>query len=483
MAAERSPSRVEQKGALATVERLVTAADGDTLYRDVYLRRAADILSPLITEASFAAAAKGREELTRLLAQAQVAVTRQDWPQVREIGARAAAQQRSLDADKGLISAAESVYAAPAVVLDPLSPGLTSKRWSSAAQARADVTAALSELAREDAAARELYASRQSVLAGLKLAGAPGAGTPGEGASTANIEQQALQALERGDASALEGLADAMLGRSAGARPAGEEGTPTARAGIVLPGVLGEPLPAACLPRAKALGLEGVETTLASPAVASAISDFVERYALGASPAVYDRSHDGIARVAVAAEEVAIPPDVAAVYAETISLFALHLYVNSAGVRYVPLAVPREALLVETHPEGDETVTPLLRELGLDRRRALSRDEIEERLQKNGTRIVAEHLGLDPLAFRIVCVPPDVFIRVGRARTWGQRPEWTHFDGYQVMKGGRLRALVGGNSKFGGLADLCSIARDDGRENTVVRFAVIRRERLGVRIG
>jgi hypothetical protein len=30
--------------------------------------------------------------------------------------------------------------------------------------------------------------------------------------------------------------------------------------------------------------------------------------------------------------------------------------------------------------------------------------------------------------------------------------------------------------------DLCSISPDDARESTVARFAVIRRERLGVRI-
>jgi hypothetical protein len=148
----------------------------------------------------------------------------------------------------------------------------------------------------------------------------------------------------------------------------------------------------------------------------------------------------------------------------------------------VPLPTPREVVLVEAHADGDATVTPLLRELGLDRRRGLSRDDIETGLQKHGARVVAEHLGLDPLAFRIVCVPPDIFVRLGRDRGWGERPEWTHFDGYQVAKGGRLRALVGGNAKFGGLFDLCSISIDDARDNTVARFAVIRRERLGVRI-
>ena len=159
--------------------------------------------------------------------------------------------------------------------------------------------------------------------------------------------------------------------------------------------------------------------------------------------------------------DFAVPPDVAAVFAETVSLFALHLYVNSAGIRYVPIPAARECVLIETHAEGDETVTPLLRELGLEQRRGLARDDIEARLQKRGPHVVGELLGLDPLAFRLVCVPPDVFVRVGRDRGWGSRAEWTHFDGYQVMRGGRLRALVGGHKEYGGLYDLCSISRDD----------------------
>jgi hypothetical protein len=197
---------------------------------------------------------------------------------------------------------------------------------------------------------------------------------------------------------------------------------------------------------------------------------------------VHSRSHEGIARVAAAAERLDVPPEVAQIFAESISLFALHVFVNSAGVRYVPLPVPREALFIENHADGDQGLTPLLRELGIDRRTGLTRDDIEARLQRHGARIVRELLGLDPLAFRIVCIPPDLFVRLGRDRGWGRRPEWTHFDGYQVMKGSTLRALVGGNSEYGGVADLCTISRDDARDNTVVRFAVVRRERLGVRL-
>ena len=124
-----------------------------------------------------------------------------------------------------------------------------------------------------------------------------------------------------------------------------------------------------------------------------------------------------------------------------------------------------------------------MRELHLERRRGLARDQIEAHLRADGPRILADHLGLDPRAFRLVCVPPDLYTRLGRDRGWGEREEWTHFDGYQVVRGGGLRALVGGNARCGGLFDLCSISRDDARENTVVRFAVIRRERLGVRFG
>jgi hypothetical protein len=273
-----------------------------------------------------------------------------------------------------------------------------------------------------------------------------------------------------------------MLGASPATPPAGGAGPSVARGRLTAPDVLGQALPEGCVPAAKALGLDFVEATLASPALAGAITDFVTRYALGASPAVRDLASEGVARVTIAAEEAAVPPELAAVFAETIALFSLQVFVNSAGIRYVPLPASREPLLLEVHAEDQEPVTPLLRELGLERRRGLARNDIEARLLQHGARIVAKNLGLDPLAFRLVCVPADIFMRVGRERGWGQRQQWTHFDGYQVLSGGRLRALVGGNARYGGLADLCSIGSDDGRESTVARFAVVRRERLGVRI-
>src|SRR5215468_10934672 len=97
---------------LSTVTRLVTVAEGDTLYRDVYLRRAAELLAPTVTQERYEVAVKSADQAKKMLAQARAAVNRQDWEQVQQLSTAAAAIQRSLDAEQGSLSAAEAVYAA-----------------------------------------------------------------------------------------------------------------------------------------------------------------------------------------------------------------------------------------------------------------------------------------------------------------------------------------------------------------------------------
>jgi len=194
MAQETKDQGERQAQLLAQVARLVTAADGDTLYRDVYLQRAGVLLAPLIDEAHYEATLTVREQLDRLLGQARASVGRQDWAQVQELGNRAADLQRSLDAEREALAAAETVYGAPAVVLDPLSPGLPhSRRWPTADQARADVTAALAELAREEAGARDLYTARERARAARARPGAGGGGGgPGGGGGAPPPRRDAL---------------------------------------------------------------------------------------------------------------------------------------------------------------------------------------------------------------------------------------------------------------------------------------------------
>ena len=37
----------------------------------------------------------------------------------------------------------------------------------------------------------------------------------------------------------------------------------------------------------------------------------------------------------------------------------------------------------------------------------------------HGARILEKELGLDPRVFRLVCIPPDVYVRLGEAEGWG----------------------------------------------------------------
>ena len=173
------------------------------------------------------------------------------------------------------------------------------------------------------------------------------------------------------------------------------------------------------------------------------------------------------------------PPDAASRLKEFIGIFMLHPFITSGGTRYLPSCI-EEVVLFEDFSEGETCApaTELIDLLGLPRRSGLSRQTIEHSLLRKGERIVGELLGLDPHTFRLVCIPCDIYYRLGKDRHWGEHKLWTHFDGYQLMQSGDMRALVGGDVRYGGIFDLCSIGHDDEREGVTVRFAVVRRERM-----
>jgi len=162
--------------------------------------------------------------------------------------------------------------------------------------------------------------------------------------------------------------------------------------------------------------------------------------------------------------------------------FIQQIFINSGGARYLP-RVSAETTLIEDFAENENADAPskLLTALGLPLRHGRARTEIETALVRFGDQILAERLGLDPLEFRLVCIPYDLYMRVGRDRGWGHWPHWTHFDGYQVMDGNQLRALVGRDGRFGGVTDLVSISRSDARDSVYARFAVVRRTRMVAR--
>ena len=162
--------------------------------------------------------------------------------------------------------------------------------------------------------------------------------------------------------------------------------------------------------------------------------------------------------------------------------FIQQIFVNSGGARYLP-PLAAETVLLEDFVENESADAPskLLAALGLAKRSGRSRAEIESALMRFGSEILENTLGLDPVEFRFICIPYDLYTRFGLDRGFGKWPHWTHFDGYQVMGGNRLRALAGGDGRFGGISDLVSISPSDARDGVYVRFAVVRRARMTLR--
>lgn len=460
----------------AVVGLLVRAADADTLFRDLYLLRARELLAPLFAESRYRGVAGERAEAERSLQQARIAASGRDWERVKELSSRAAALQQSLQATQELCTVAESIYDAPTVATDAFSPGLPTPRGKDARSLHADVVDALTRLETADAPRADLYAARRGAVSALR----PTTASSGEGAkeSGESDERRLRLAAEHGDADQLLQLAQKMLSASPATGTAA--GHTDASARFEPPKALSDPFPQSSLERAGALGLEPVESHAVAE-VTQTIRDFLDRYGWGPATAELGKASDGVTQLRAVAREHISSRELAETAAETISLFATQVFVNSAGLRYVPLPIDKETCLIEGFPEGEEPVTELLKALGLPKRRGLTRSDIEKALLLHGSSVVQERLGLDPREFRVVCVPPDIYLRVGRERGWGQRPEWTHFDGYRVLRSGQLLALVGGSSRYGGLVDLCGISATDERENVVARFAVVRRARLGAR--
>jgi hypothetical protein len=166
-----------------------------------------------------------------------------------------------------------------------------------------------------------------------------------------------------------------------------------------------------------------------------------------------------------------------------IQLFATHPLINSAGVRFLP-TMTSEDVLVETYDEPesgrDMPGSGLLEALGLQHRNQLSRRQIEAVLMARGSQILQDELGLDPFDFKLVCIPPDLHLRLGLERGWGQQKIWTHFDGYLVMMDGTLRPLAGGDIRYGGIYDLLGISSNYDSAHIMLRLAVVQRRRMAV---
>jgi hypothetical protein len=485
--ADSKLSGKERQADIQAINHLMKAAELDTAFRDLYLQRAAERLESSLSRAEYEQLRTQPAMVDQLMQATRQAVAQQNWNRVQELSTQVAALQGALQAKQYDLQLAEKVYAAPEVAIDPFSAAfdvLLGRTGQAKDALRDELLTALSALEKADRDWNSFFAARRGYFANLSiLASQPVKGTTSKD-DVARLQQRAVEAAARGNVDELNRIAQEMLKARPEAKAAESSGEQRAAVGRgpAYPAELSEAFPNQAVECGKRLGLAQVHTKIQHAAVPQLAQETFDRYGWHPSFPATEVAKNGELHLRPLLEQAKIPQEVVEPLLETASMFALNPFVNSGGVRYFPLFPDSEFVLVEDFPEDAVPTEPseLLSALGLTRRHGLSRVELEVRLRENGTAVIRDRLGLDPTKFRLVCIPYDVYARVGQERNWGRQPKWTHVDGYQLMKGGRMRALVAGDVRFGGLFDLCSISQIDEREGVLARIAVIRRARFSV---
>ena len=461
---------------------LIEAANTDTVYRDIHLRRARQLLSSTLDESAYRSLGSTEHDVEELTSRSRTAVLHRNWAEAAELAGQIDSLRQRLTKTGTLAKLGKEVYEADAVAFEPFSPGkhLGANTQASQASRRTQAIDALASLAKLDAEASALYENRRKYFSGLEVKSvAPS--KKGAQRDRAQTEKLAMEAAERGDTAALQRLAKELRDWKESGATATTASAPVMLSRYECPIDLATPFPSKTIERARGLGF--VEARTAPYAEFTKIREIIYTHVDQPIPSNPDMEREGVLRSRAIAENE-LPAELDTEESRVLAgQFIQQVFVNSGGARYLPLLFA-ETVLIEDFAENESAAdapSKLLAALGLAKRGGLSRVEIESALMRAAAEILEKSLGLDPVEFRLVCIPYDLYARFGREREFGKWHHWTHFDGYQVMAGNRLRALVGGDGRFGGLYDLVSISPSDARAGVYAHFAVVRRARMTLR--
>src|SRR6056297_1768638 len=426
----------------------------DTLYRDVYLQRAQFYLEKQFSRHDYLNIKRMRIREASLPNQIRNAMNQGDWGKVEDLSELYKRLQEEIERKTELEDYARKIYEQHDTPIDPFSPGMhqiagfSSKKLPNLCS---EALRSLEKLAKRDRGWREFYIERQAVFIDLTIN--PDSLATSQAISEDNLKEAAAEALAHNNMEHLAALAKKL------AHTSGEQELSTSSSDLLgeihkVPDAYDISFSERVLKNAAALGLEHI-------AVPSRKEEYApyRRFAWHPTYADMQGNHRNVLQV----PDLPLPKELPEALKARIQLFAIHPFINSCGVRFLPNMIA-EDVLVEGFPEPGEGAplrsSGLLEALGIKQRNQLSRIQIEMALQEKGVALLRNELGLDPLTFKLVCIPPDLHLRIGQARGWGQQKVWTHFDGYMIMANGTRRALAGGDIRYGGIYDLLGISNN-----------------------
>jgi hypothetical protein len=458
-----------------TIGELIEVSKFDTLYRDLYLQRARELMSTTLSEAAYTNIKEGTAVLGLLEHQLRAAIEQGHWERAYEFTDRMSQIRKTGAAKSASIGLAEVVYDRSANVrVDPFSPGFhvflnasieTLREW------RDHALEILSRLVRMDSSMQDLYARRFADFQALKLTAQTEQKDQTAAAGATALRQEALSALDSGNLSQLNCVLEELMQKAQVKEIKQESEAITKTEDVDLGQDLLFSFSETTLAAARKLGLAHVRT--------HSRRHFGHLTPYGWQPAFLKTESRHWARNQLM--NLINPAHSADHLRDAIEVFLLNPLINSGGTHYRPCLVA-EDLLVEDFAEPERRTelahAELLDVLEIERRWGLTRMEIENALLRHGPRILKKQLGLDPEVFRLVAIPADIYIDLGAERGWGQKEIWTHFDGYWVREGGKLQPLAGGDKRFGGVHDIISFSPGYSTDRLLARFAVVQRKRM-----
>src|SRR5512133_1755565 len=149
----------------------IATATGDTVYRDLDLGRARQLLRATLDESAYRAIGSSDKEIEDLMRRSRSAVLQRDWDQAAKLSAQADGLRQRKAAMGDLATIGKDVYDADMVGFDPFSPGkhLGPQSEHNQPAVRKQLLDTLASLGKLDPSLAASYEKRRSYFSSLEL--------------------------------------------------------------------------------------------------------------------------------------------------------------------------------------------------------------------------------------------------------------------------------------------------------------------------